>query len=55
MNLRCEICLAKHGWAQAISNIYIAVINGVDTLVCRKHNPWLKRAEAVYEPKAVGY
>lgn len=52
MNLRCEICLAKHGWALAIANIYLVVIDGKDALVCRKHNPGMKKAEATqYELK----
>lgn len=45
MNLRCELCLKKNGWAVPIGNIWLVIIDGIETLVCRKHNPGMKKAE----------
>lgn len=36
---RCELCLSRNGWARSTDNLKLAMIDGRETLVCKKDNP----------------
>jgi hypothetical protein len=50
---RCELCLARNGWARSTDNLKLAMINGRETLVCKRDNP-LPEQRGNYDRKSEG-